>query len=82
MGGSTTVESPLCRSMRAMNEPASEHHHTSPPGVPQMPYGPRPRGASLHLTVPVFSATLPTTPLWPVNHRSPSLSKAQVLRLA
>ncbi len=30
VGGSTTIESPVVRSMRAMNEPASEHHHTSP----------------------------------------------------
>jgi hypothetical protein len=37
VGGSTTAESPVLRSMRAMNEPASEHHHTSPAGVAQMP---------------------------------------------
>jgi hypothetical protein len=37
VGGSTTVDSPLRRSMRAMNEFASEHHQTSPDGVVQMP---------------------------------------------
>ena len=37
VGGSTTCESPVARSMRAMNEPASEHHQTSPRGVVQMP---------------------------------------------
>jgi hypothetical protein len=45
------------RSMRAMNEPASEHHQTSPPGVVQMPYGPRPFGASRSVTAPVFIAS-------------------------
>src|SRR5688572_16875257 len=82
VGGSTTTDSLLLRSMRAMNEPANEHHHTSPAGVAQMPYGPRPLGASFTLTTPLLTATLPTMPLWPVNHRSPSPSKAQVLRLA
>ena len=51
-------------------------------GVVQMPYGPRPRGASLTLTSPLFTATVPTTPLWPVNHRSPSSSKVAVFRFA
>jgi len=37
VGGSTTTDSPLRRSMRAMKEPASEHHQTSPFGVAQMP---------------------------------------------
>jgi len=37
VGGSTICDSPLLRSMRAMNDPASEHHQTSPPGVVQMP---------------------------------------------
>ena len=82
VGGGTTTESPVRRSMRAMNEPAREHHQTSPVGVAQMPYGPRPLGASRRLTAPVLSATLPTTPLWPVNQRSPSPSKAQVFRFA
>ena len=37
VGGSTTVDSPVRRSMCAMKEPASEHHQTSPPGAVQMP---------------------------------------------
>ena len=37
VGGSTTIDSPVLRSIRAMNEPASEHHQMSPPGVVQMP---------------------------------------------
>src|SRR4029079_14289536 len=73
---------PVERSTFAMKEPASEHHQMSPEGVAQMPYGPRPRGESHAETLPVCTATLPTTPLWPVNQRSPSPSKAQVLRLA
>src|SRR3954467_13425834 len=56
VGGVTTVDSPVRRSMRAMNEPASEHHHTSPAGVAQMPYGPLPCGAAFTATSPVFPA--------------------------
>ena len=37
VGGSTTVESPVRRSMRATKLPASEHHQMSPDGVEQMP---------------------------------------------
>ena len=62
VGGSTIVDSPLARSMRAMNEPASEHHQTSPRGVVQMPYGPVPRGASLTLTSPLFDDQLADDP--------------------
>ena len=47
-----------------------------------MPYGPMPRGASWTVTRALFIASLPTTPAWPVNHRSPSASKVAVLRLA
>ena len=82
VGGSTIVELPVRRSIRAMNELANEHHHTSPLGVVHMPYGPGPRGASLIVTTPLFTASLPTRPLCPVNHRSPSASKVAVFRLA
>ena len=39
-------------------------------------------GESFTVTTPLFNATLPTTPLWPVTQRSPPPSKAQVLRFA
>jgi hypothetical protein len=37
VGGSTTRGLARARSIFAMNEPASEHHQTSPDGVLQMP---------------------------------------------
>ena len=36
----------------------------------------------IEFTAPLFVATRPTTPLWPVNQRSPSASKVAVFRLA
>ena len=43
VGGSTTVASPVSRSIRAMWLPASDAYQTSPEGVAVIPYGPRPR---------------------------------------
>src|SRR5262245_49937702 len=53
----------------------------SPLGVTVIPYGPRPSGAGYTVTAPSVS-TLPYQPACPVNHNTPSLSNAAVLRLA
>ncbi len=82
VGGSTTVASPVSRSIRAMWLPASDAYQTSPEGVAVIPYGPRPRGASNASTWPSSGSSLPYMPDWPVNQRTPSPSNAAVLRFA